>query len=318
MAATTRNFRVITRIYFMNRLVLALFFLSSGAFGEWLLHHGTVDSKATKALQYQRLQDVNERLKGLNVAATQARDEVVHKRIKVSEAANAPSFSPELLELLTGNALSNSPRRDSAAWRELRDRLGIDWNSSDEFVLVSKSVVSQFSFPHLYAVERPTDTADSVFALSPQEQSSISDILEQARQAMILRVQRNDPQGDEVAKYTIQSDPILLESISNQFSAQITAVLGTERSDLFLTRAWRELKSDLMPEGYKPVVMTIRQSRVGGEPKLTWELAQGSTITSGDVRYAYYPSSWFLTLFPGGWAPIAAREGFELPESFRN
>jgi hypothetical protein len=64
--------------------------------------------------------------------------------------------------------------------------------------------------------------------------------------------------------------------------------------------------------------MTIRRAPAEGEPKFTCEIREGNSSRTSDVRYAHYPSLWFLALFPGGWEAIAQREGFTLPKDFRN
>jgi len=150
---------------------------------------------------------------------------------------------PELLELLMGNPSSKSRKGNLAGWDELRQKLGIGWNNSDDYVLVSKQALNRFNFSRLYSAERATDTASKVFALSPQEQTGIADSLQQARQAAISRVQRVEPTGDVVAQYTIQPDQALQASTSNQFSTEITAILCAERSDLFLPSACRRAES---------------------------------------------------------------------------
>jgi hypothetical protein len=305
----------------MNRLIkrvtLALFIFSASVVGLTVLRHATSSVQAGKSTRYHELQAVGSRLAELNEATTLVQESVARKKARIARTPVAPNFSPELLEILTSNHASNSSKGNLASWDELREQLGISWNSSQDYVLVRKPLLNRFNFGRLYAAKRATDTANAVLALAPQEQADIAGALQQAGQTAVSRLQRIEPTGDVVAQYTIQPDQDLQASISNQFASEITAILGPERSDLFLPSAWRELKPQLTPDGSDPVTMTIRS--VGkDEPKLVWELKQGESISTGDVRYAYYPSSWFLTLFPGGWEPIVTREGFELPQSFRN
>ena len=99
---------------------------------------------------------------------------------------------------------------------------------------------------------------------------------------------------------------------------QISTILGVERADVFLNQGWNELKNELALAEAEPVTMTIRRSTAEGELKFTCEIREGNSSRTSDVRYANYPSRWFLALFPGGWEAIAQREGFELPRNFRN
>ena len=95
-------------------------------------------------------------------------------------------------------------------------------------------------------------------------------------------------------------------------------MLGAKRTDLLLPHAWREFRSGLGPT--ETETLTVRRATQDGEPDLVWEMKRnGSTWTTVDpVRYAHYPSSWFLSLFPGGWKTLADREGFALPARFEN
>ena len=132
-----------------------------------------------------------------------------------------------------------------------------------------------------------------------------------------LRIERTEPKGDIVAQYTVPApDPVFDQSISNHFAAEVAAVVGPERADMLLPDAWRELRSGLAPA--KPETMTIRRAMVDGEPDLICEMKRGDILSdsTSPVRYAHYPSAWFLTLFPGGWKALAEREGFELTQRF--
>jgi hypothetical protein len=298
----------------MKKLLLTLLIFSAGLIGFGVLRQATGQLQAIAAVQYGEWLAATNRLAGLDQATVALRDEVARKKAQLAQAPPRPNFSPELLEFLEGKAGKGHP----AAWAELREKLEIGWNSSVDYVLVSKPILKRISFNRLYSERRASDTACAVMSLSPEEQAGIKAAVDHAREATISRVQRLEPAGDIVAQYTIQADPILEGNLSNQFSAEITAILDPERAGLFLPNAWREFKPHLAPDGPEPVTMTIRRLVADGEPKLVWELAQGKSVSSDEVLYAHYPSSWFLTLFPGGWQPIAEREGFELPKSFRN
>jgi len=113
-------------------------------------------------------------------------------------------------------------------------------------------------------------------------------------------------------------DPAVQVSVSNQFATSLIRAVGPERAELLLPGvpgAWSELKSHLWPT--QTQTMTVRQIVSNGEPDLIYEMAEGGKVVFTEpVRYAHYPSSWFLTLFPGGWRTLAQREHFELPQSF--
>ena len=89
---------------------------------------------------------------------------------------------------------------------------------------------------------------------------------------------------------------------------------SSERADVFVRDAWRELVSDLAPS--ETQTMTIRQTDVDGQPDLVCEVKQGADVSTMPVRYATYPNFPVMKLFPGGWQAMAKTVGFELPPSF--
>ena len=140
--------------------------------------------------------------------------------------------------------------------------------------------------------------------------------IQRVRDGQARQVQRAEPSGDVVAQYTdLPMDPRVAMSLSNSFAGEITGVVGQERTDMLLPGAWRELRNDLAPS--EAQTMTIRRTITDGQPDLTCEVRYGSHVYLSHVRYGNYPSSWFLSTFPGGWADLAKRENFELPAKFQ-
>ena len=300
----------------MNKLLLFLSVLSASTITFRALHRATERAQAALVSHEVEWEAATNRLAELNAASVSLRNEVKVKQRRLRQASSHPKVSSELLSLLEGQTFD----QHSPAWTELRDQLGIGWDSSDDYVLVSKRVLKQIGFPRLLSASRATETACAVLAISDDEQSGIRAALQRARDLAWSRVQRTKPAGDIVAQYTIPSDPLLENSISNNFSADITAVFGTERADLFLhlyNQGWGELKHAFAPNGQEPVTMTIRRSVVDGEPKLSCDIRQGNSFSSEVIRYANYPYPWFDLLFPGGWEAIAQREGIEFPKDFK-
>src|SRR5262249_34462076 len=155
-----------------------------------------------------------------------------------------PNVSLQMLALLEGFG---------AAWTELREQLGIGWDSSEDYVLVSKSLVKKLNL-------RPFDkTTRAVLAISPTEESSIQAAIERANASALCHVQRIEPAGDVVAQYTVQADAIVEQSISNNFSAEINAILGPERAGVCLGVGWRDLRGRLGSPGQEPVTISIRR-----------------------------------------------------------
>jgi hypothetical protein len=254
---------------------------------------------------HEQWQVASNGLAATRAAMLAAQAEVLDKRNRLLQARRHPALSPDLLLLLQKDSFTGH----SAAWAELRQQLGLGWETSPDYVLVRKQVVKQLNSPRLFSSSRFTDVTCGLLALSSTEQSAIEAILAGFIKEPSLVVQRAEPRGDVVAQYTMPAvDPSYEQSLSNRFAAEITSVVGSDRADFLFPRAWWEL--DLArPEA---VTMTIRKTLVDGQPDLFYETSDTGGIQP--VRYGSYPGfSWFLTLFPEGWKSLAEQEGFELP-----
>jgi hypothetical protein len=242
------------------------------------------------------------------------RTEVLEKRNRLHEATRGRKISPELVSMLEGDLSNAKP----AVRAELRERLEAGWDASPGYVLVRKEVLKDLDFPRLVSAARVTDIARDILALSSAEEAAINSTAKRIGSGKTLRVERTDPAGDVVAQYTaLPLDSALEQQLSNTFITEISGILGPERSPLLGPQAWREIRSDLAPR--EPETLIVRRSVVDGEPDVAWEEYRGSKpVASSQVRYAHYPSGWFLAQFPGGWKTLADREGFELPRRFRS
>lgn len=185
------------------------------------------------------------------------------------------------------------------AWAELRQQLGIGWNTSPDYVLVNKQAIRDVWFNKLHRDGMLSDDSVKLLSLSPEEQKAVRAALAAACEGQWLNVRSTPPGGDIVAQYTITPpDPAFVAGQSNAFAADITAAMGAERASYFLHDAWRELMSGAAPSEAK--TMTIRQTNVDGQPDLVCEVTQGANISTMPVRYACYPYFPVLKLFPGG------------------
>jgi hypothetical protein len=293
----------------MTRLVVICISSCIGVVGFGALHRTAQQNRATAATTRLESRSVTNEFAETQQRTEAARVELIQKKHRLQQAIEHDTISPELLHLLESGA--GSP----VAWTELRQQLGIGWNSSPDYVLVSKRVLKQLDYKRLASGERATDIACDLLAISPIEQSAIRTILDSARQGEWLHVERAEPANDIVAQYTAQApDPGFEQGQSNLFASQLTALLGPERAGLLVPGAWREFTRNLAPG--KAETLTIRRTSVDGEPDLVWEMQYGDQVATSPVRYAHYPGGWFLKAFPGGWQTLADREGFELPEKF--
>jgi hypothetical protein len=304
----------------MTKLLLALTSVCAGIGGFCVLYRSSERSLDVAAAETRQWQAATKRLAAEEVRVAALRDGVRDKRSQLVAARELPDMSPEMLRLLEGNTSGLS----AAASAQLRQQLGIAWNSSPNYVLISKEAARRLNYDRLGGASKvgreASEVACDVLALSPDEQVAIRTDLrrfsEQSRQT--LRVERSEPGGDIVAQYTVTGpDSGVLESLSSNFTAEVVSVVGQQRADLLLPDAWRQFQGDLSDlRAGETQTMTIRQTVVDGQPDLLCEIKDAQTSYTTPVRFAHYPSSWFLRVFPGGWQTVADREGFELPPHF--
>ena len=295
----------------MIKLLLVLFTASIGATGFTVLQHNAVISTATTSGLVQQLQSATNDLSSTQETLSALQNEVQAKLERLRQARPYPNISPEMLEFLEGK----KDAFNSKGWAELREQLGIGWDSSPDHVLVNKRAIKEVWYNKLLYGGTLSDDSISLLSLSPEEQTAVKAALTQAREGQWLNVKSASPGGDIVAQLTVTPpDPSFEEAQSNAFSATINTAIGAERARLFLPDAWREFLSDLAPR--ETETMTIRQAEIDGKSDLVCEVMQGSNVSSTPVRYAMYPAFPVLKLFPGGWQSMAKAMNFDLPPSF--
>jgi hypothetical protein len=295
----------------MNKLLLSFLALGAGVLAFLLWRQSATETRfATAAIDQQWHSRANQ-LAESQAATASLRDEVRARQRRLQQLSRHPAISPQMLLLLEGN----SARGRAAAWAALRQQLGLGWDSSRDYVLVSKEVIKGLQYSRLLGDDALSSTAVDLLALSPDEQSAIKAALQRAREGQWLFFNRTQPSGDIVAQYTVSPpDPAFEQAQCDNFSTDITASIGADRASLFLPQAWQQFISDLAPSA--PETMTIRQTVVDGQPDLIWEVTQGANVTTDPVRYAHLPNFPLLKLFPGGWQALAQSEGFDLPPIF--
>ena len=148
----------------MKKLLLALLIMGGGLLGLGTLRQSAERTAALIASNSAAWQEATNHLDELNRDAASLREEVADKQRRSKAVSLHPAISSELRKLLAGE--TGNP----AAWAELREQLGIGWNSSSDYVLVRKSVLKQFNL-HPLDHEAP---ARAVLAISPAEQTAIN------------------------------------------------------------------------------------------------------------------------------------------------
>lgn len=301
----------------MKKLLLIVLIVGLGIFVFGTLRRGVLQTQAATAAQAEELDALIRRFAEEQKTNAALHSELVAKKNHLRLAAHHPEITPELLKLIENDFAKGSPD----AWAQLRELLGLGWNSSPDYVLVRKQTLKGLDFQTLYSATTPTDTAMDLLNLSSAERSSLVSALQRIRDGWEGNsLQRTAPHDDVVAQYTLAPpDAAAEQSLSNSFTAALSAAVGQERADLMQSEAWSNFRNALGPT--ESETLTVRQTVVNGEPDLAWQIQRGPGGSDGGasqpVRYANYPSSWFLSAFPGGWDTLAQRENFQLPPAFR-
>jgi hypothetical protein len=298
----------------MKRVLLTMAALGFGVISFSSFRSAAQRTRAATAIDRQQLSVATNRLAQTQEKVSSLREVVRAKQTQLGAFPRHPDISPELLQLLRGNFSKATP----AAWAELRQQLSIGWDASPDYVLVSKSVLKKLQYSRLCMVNHLTDTACNILGISPEEESAVDSVFQHGQDEWRgVGVKRTEPSGDIVAEYTaVPPDPAFVQSFSNNVASGVTEAIGPERASLLLADGWREFRNELGPA--EAETMTIRRTEARGQPDLVCEMSRdGKVYGSSPVRYANYPSSWFLACFPGGWADLARVEGFELPKRYQ-
>jgi CubicO group peptidase (beta-lactamase class C family) len=217
---------------------------------------------------------------------------------------------------------TNGPVHLSADDREkLLAELGFDWNSTGEYLVVSKDSLRKVA---LDAVRdgRLSDVAAAVLAVTPEERASLDSAIDHTTRDYqtwaATHVQRTEPQGNVMAKYTLPADAEFSQNLSNAFTSGVMETLGAERGGMMLSYAnsWMvELGMDSFGMERGPTTLTLTRSRTGKDIGVEVR-SPGSMMTSVLAPHQPFPEP-FRAVFPGGWPELAKREGFELPVEFQ-
>ncbi len=298
----------------MNKILLALTIMSAGAGGYLaavratsLLQHAANTTREAWCVQTQLVATAQMELAGLVGQI----DEVKHALGRPQTVAESPLWA--------------ALQQDAASrlTPELRERLleeiGLNWKSSDEFILVTKESVRELQMRPIQEGEL-TENAATVLAVTPRERGEIEAAMHRAEaeldQWALSHTERIEPKDDVVAQYTLQNDPAM--SVSNNFTASLLKAVGPQRAELIRHSAWQWMRRIGVLEGSR--TMIVRRSIAENGKRLTFHMLfdgpEDHVVGPQDISERPFPRA-FLPVFPNGWADVAKREGFELPEEFQ-
>lgn len=307
----------------MKRLFLILLIFASGATLYSSLRNEAVRIRESVAKNQTASRGKDQFITQMRSEREQLIQQIRDTKRRLALANGVSKVPPFGVELSWTNGYQNLSL-DQA--EKLLAELGFNWNTTGDYLIVSKR-----SLPHIFFDgmnnAKLTKAAREVLAITPEEQSKIETVTQQleTERADWVRThaQREEPSGDVLAKYSLPFDVELSQNRSNAFVTAIHDTLGDERGELLQHYAYQWMQGAGMLDS--PSLNNAQTA--GAELTLTRNRPQndtiGFTLKQANGSMSTVVSPWqplpdaFKPLFPGGWPDLAAREGFELPESFK-
>jgi hypothetical protein len=301
----------------MRKTLLAVLILSAGAIASARFSFRAHQSRTAAAESRAECVRLTSRLAELKASTSGLRGKVKAQKHQITEAQIARSSSAYLPK--TGEKAAQRSRHERPS--ELLQRLGVGWNSSPDYVLVSKGALKEMYLPGIDDKGAFTPTACAILGLTAAERGAIEDALKRAETKyddwVKTAVQRVEPTGDIVADYRLPANPALAQQIETNGVGLVLQTLGPERASLIrgYDGAWLFGHGNL---GATPIRFTVRRHPEGGQPPYWWQIQAGggNSASSDGLSSKDFPDA-FRPVFPDGWRDLAQREGFELPEGFQ-
>jgi hypothetical protein len=299
----------------MKRLLLAMAILITGTTIFHALRHSTIlyqrqaaETRETWMTQTQRLAQAR-----IQLAGVEERVRFPQENLKSQNQMAGPQVADSLLSMTGRTNLS------AAQCEQLLAELNFNWNTTGDYLIVSKATLHAVLLNGIRGMKLNSAACD-VLAITPDEQARIEAMTQSLGETYKTwaeaRLQREEPSGDVVVKYTIPEDAQFSQTLSNQFTNEIFGTLGKERGDLLLNYSASWMTARGMNGGSNDS-LTVKRYQVGDETRLNFESrTAGSVISSGGSPYQPFPES-FLPIFPNGWSDLAKREGIDLPKEIK-
>ncbi len=206
--------------------------------------------------------------------------------------------------------------------QRLLEELHFNWQSSDEYVIATKAAVRELELKALQG-DKLTDTAATLLTVTSSEREKVDSTIQQVQTAFntwaMAHTRRTEPAGEVVAQYTLEGDPSVRSSLSNALTTGIFEAVGPERAQ-FIVPSARNWLTSLVRNLDDPYTMVVtRYNNANGQGlRAQFIYGFGTTRPLGnlvpkDLSECWFPTP-FLPLFPNGWADVAKREGFQLPQ----
>jgi len=310
----------------MNRFFLPLIILATGATAFCWSHQ--IVAGFQRDLSSRQSDALTRTAELAHADAEKSALQARNRQLKI-QLAGVPggSFNPAGVPLTVPSGALSAEESE-----QLLAALGFSWNSSSNYIVVSKHTLSNIS---LQAVNdgKLTAAALGVLAIAPQEQSQIEDLMSRLQGQydswLTTYVQKLPPHTNEVLRYELPPDPEFFSGISSAFVSGAIDILGPERGNLFLDFSTPWMHDHGMtisrPATFDiAIVSTFVADPMGNVAHdYQYEVAEivnldqvGGNSSSRLIRPKEAIPAFIQPLFPGGWAEVAQRGGFALSQHY--
>jgi hypothetical protein len=322
----------------MKRAFLAILILGTGTTVFCAFHNAVGKIQRESALHEAAWQTQTQQLAELHFEQQDLVDLLGETKQLLAGQLPVPALTALEEKVISGAVLTNLSATES---EELLAELGFNWNTTGDYIMVSKKSLDGISFDGMKGVKLTT-AAIGTLAITPDEQAAIETMTRQlgATRAVWARehVRRTEPSGDVLAQYTLPADAEFSQGQMAMFTNCIFGVLGSQRGQWLqehslqwmmdsglvtgpdLSKVPAEFQAILPLSDHlnQPTVLTLHRYQAGNDWGINYDLQQAGNGMSTTVNpWQPFPAP-FLAIFTGGWKELAAREGFELPKEFNS
>ena len=306
----------------MKRALLAILILATGTTVFCALRNATIVTRNELTNQTNAWHAQTQQLARLHIEKQLTLERLNETKELLAAQPPVPALTQLAAKVLSGESLTNLSPREC---EQLRAELDCSWNTTGDYLVISKKSLEGISFDSVKDAKL-TGAARAALAMTDQEQATLGELMQRLAKSHSAwakeHIQREEPTGDIVAKYSLPVNEEFTQSLSNQFTTAIYATLGDERGQLFQQHAYSWMSALGMGSGpasayaNSPATITIeRYSKDSDQLRYTLQRANSQMQTSVSP-WQPFPEE-FRTAFPGGWQELAQREGFELPKEFK-
>ena len=322
----------------MKRAFIAILILTTGTTVFCAFCNTTKNTKQYLAAQRTAWQTQTQQIAQLRFEQQQLTEHLDDTKQLLAAQLPVPALTQLEEKILSGASLQNLSAAES---EQLLAELGFNWNTTGDYIIVSKKSLEGISFAGMRGVKLTTAAIETL-AITPDEQAAIEAMIRQLGDVRAVWVKehakRTEPNGDVLAQYTLPPDAELSQNQMAMFTNGIFSTLGEQRGQWlqdhsvgwmqdvglltgpFISKIPPEYLEAMPATDYQaqPTTLTIKRYQAGDDWRINCTMQQaGNTMSYGITPWQPFPEA-FQPLFPGGWKDLAKQEGFELPKEFNS